>query len=195
MARVNYQSIRAKISKSKSLRNRVDQKIQNNFIKYKNQYINQFENHPVTKEIATGPESRNISNTLGGIGNLFSFIGFEKSSDPISRIRDLIRNSFSIEKKGVSISGSRIKFNYKISYPDLKDLDGVSSMPWESGKSWISSIERSISGFGYYMYKKFNKSRSGTGLQTENQIRSGSFKPVKYMSQIVKDFVNNIRKK
>jgi len=195
MAKVNYQSIRSKIGRSKALQTRIDKKVETNLSNAKAQYINQFENHPVTKEIESGPDARNLSNTLGGIGNLFSFIGFNKGTNPVLKIKDLIKNSFYIEKKRPTIIGSKIKFNYRIRYPGLQELESVSPMPWESGRSWISSIERSISGFGFYMYKKFNKSRSGTGIQTENEIRSGAFKSTRYMSQIIKDFVINIKKK
>ena len=34
----------------------------------------EFDAHPVTKEIKTGPDAQNSSKTLGGYGNLFSFI-------------------------------------------------------------------------------------------------------------------------
>jgi hypothetical protein len=34
-------------------------------------------NHPVTKEIESGETASNVSGTLGGKGNLFSFIGFQ----------------------------------------------------------------------------------------------------------------------
>ena len=42
--------------------------------------IKQFESHPVTKEISGGSSSSNVSGTLGGYGNLFSFIGFHNNS-------------------------------------------------------------------------------------------------------------------
>ena len=38
--------------------------------------IKEFNTHPVTRELRAGPEAQNVSNTLGGRGNLFSFIGF-----------------------------------------------------------------------------------------------------------------------
>ena len=38
--------------------------------------LNEFETHPVTREIEGGPDATNTSGTLGGSGNLFSFLGF-----------------------------------------------------------------------------------------------------------------------
>ena len=67
-------------------------------------------------------------------------------------------------------------------------------MPWEGGRSWVLGIERGISGFGYYLYKKFNEGRSKEGIQTKNKVRSSSFKKVRYMSEIINNFVKSINK-
>ena len=55
--------------------------------------IDEFENHPVTKEIEGGVDSENLSDTLRGKfknesgKNLFSFIGFLAGTYPIAQIR------------------------------------------------------------------------------------------------------------
>ena len=67
-------------------------------------------------------------------------------------------------------------------------------MPWEGGKSWVSGMEKGISGFGYYIYKKFLKGRSEEAVQSENKVRGSSFKRVRYMSEIIKNFTNNLTK-
>ena len=46
-----------------------------------------FNNHPITKEIDSGNQATNLSNTLGGVGNLFTYIGFEEGSKPTDIIR------------------------------------------------------------------------------------------------------------
>ena len=46
------------------------------FQKIKNRMIAEFLNHPVTVELKQGIDASNISGTLGGVTNLFSFIGF-----------------------------------------------------------------------------------------------------------------------
>ena len=51
--------------------------VQEAFQHLKQEMIKEFLNHPVTKEIKGGIGSENISGTLGGITNLYSFIGFE----------------------------------------------------------------------------------------------------------------------
>ena len=59
------------------------QKAQKNF-------LDNFEKHPVTMEIAAGASATNISGTLGGIGNLFSYIGFSAGSQPLAALRPLL---------------------------------------------------------------------------------------------------------
>ena len=68
-------------------------------------------------------------------------------------------------------------------------------MPWESGRSWVNGIERGISGFSFYLFKKFKGSRSGTGLQSKSEVNSLSFKPTKYLSKIIDNFTKNIKNK
>ena len=193
MVRVNYQSIRRKVANSKKLESIIQAKAKEKFEHAKENFINNFEDHPVTTEIEDGPDASNKSNTLGGIGNLFSFIGFNKEENPISNIKTYIQGSFDLSKPTKSVSGSKIKFNYKIKYPGIQEIAKVSPMPWENGRSWILSIERGMSGFGNYMYKKFNKSRSGSGLQIENELRSGNFKTTSYMSEIIRKFINTFK--
>ena len=63
-------------------------------------------------------------------------------------------------------------------------------MPWEMGRSWVEGIETSISGFSYYMANLFdvNKSRSGSAIQSEHEVRKAVYKRMPYMSEILKKF-------
>ena len=45
----------------------------------------------VTREILGGKNASNISGTLGGYGNLFSFIGFPEGSSPVDPIVELLQ--------------------------------------------------------------------------------------------------------
>ena len=87
------------------------------------------------------------------------------------------------------------KCYYTISVPKGEDFRIVASMPWESGRNWVEGIESGISGFGYYMADLFgneDKSRSGKAIQTENKIRSGSYRPPPYISMIVNKMILSI---
>jgi hypothetical protein len=156
--------------------------------KYKLQQ--EFDGHPVTKEIQAGPDTSNSSGTLGGIGNLFSFIGFNRESDPIQPIRELI-NKITLGK--LSKTGDDGMFTFTVNIPAKSEFEAVTKMPWETGRSWLYDVERSISGLGQYLYGKYNKSRSGSGAQSEKSVRSTGFKPVPYFSSMLENFIKRLK--
>ena len=145
--------------------------------------IERFLNDPITKEIQGGPDAKNISDTLGGGGNLFSYIGFEECSYPISPIRRYLANSLKIE----SISSKDLIFKITFSVPDMDEIKGLSPVPWAPGRSWVKAMESGLSGLGNYLVKESPVSRSGSAIQVKTKIRSGAFKNTKYMSAILKE--------
>jgi hypothetical protein len=56
---------------------RFEKEAKRKFKEIKAEMIKEFLSHPVTQEIMGGPTASNISGTLGGVTNLFAFIGFE----------------------------------------------------------------------------------------------------------------------
>jgi len=93
--KLNSSQISQTISNDPKMKRFISQKVKilvDEYIaKNTEQMVNEFENHPVTKEIESGPEATNITNTLGGAGNLFSYIGFEEGSNPIEVIKDILK--------------------------------------------------------------------------------------------------------
>jgi hypothetical protein len=164
--------------------------------------LKEFDKHPVTRELSQGPAGVNLSNTLNGVGNLFSFIGFYKGQNVIGPIRDTLKDHFNLVgaqgkkrgRKGVEA------FTYQLSIPSINSFDLVSRMPWESGNSWVVGIERGISGFSNFMYLKFgegkqltSKSRSGKGLQSRKTLNAGIFKPIPYITEILNNYRKRLR--
>lgn len=185
--KVNFKSIP---NRSKSFQKKSDDLIYNAYEKNKSYFIQAVDSHPVTQEIEGGPTAQNISNTLGGKGNLFSFIGFDKSQDPIQDLFNALERAFSISKKR-----SRNKNQYVIEYPTLDKIKGATRMPWEAGNSWVARIERGISGLSNYLYKKSQNSRSGSAVQSENRIRGGAYKRRDYLTTIINNFIRNFNVK
>lgn len=183
---VNYKNL---LSKNKSFQKRSKIFIENEFKNAKNDFLREFDSHKITQEIEAGPTSSNSSGTLNGKGNLFSFIGFNKGSSPITALREKI-------KKGFSISTQKLNngFRFFISYPNFEELKKATPMPWEAGNSWIQGIERGISGFSNYMYKRFVEGRSGYGLQSQNTVRDSSFNRTNYISGMISNFTKRIEK-
>jgi len=153
------------------------------FMKKKNEMIRDFLNHPVTVEIRGGVDADNISGTLGGITNLFSFIGFESGDDPIQPIVDLLESTnLSIGQ----IFAGNMKFSVQL--PDAKDIFEATPLPYMPGRSWAQSIERGLSGLGYYLKKSSDSSRSGLGIQTRTKVRAAKFNNTRYISHFLKTY-------
>jgi hypothetical protein len=150
-----------------------------------------FNNHPVTKEIESGPEAMNISNTLGGYGNLFSFIGFDINASPIDPVRELIGRIRLGKMVAKNLKTGTVSFQVNI--PSKTDFESVTKMPWETGRSWLFDIEKTISGLGYYLYGKYSKSRSGTAVQKEKSVRNLAFRSTKYFNKILEDFYKRLK--
>lgn len=163
----------------------VQKRFQKAFQKIKNEMIADFMNHPVTLEINGGTAARNISGTLNGITNLFSFIGFDKGSDPIRDIEDLL---YETDFEFVRTTSNSIEFVVNI--PDAKDIFDITPMPWSPGRSWVKGVETGISGLGYYLKTERNTSRSGLGIQSTKQVRKKGvkFKNTTYISQFLKEY-------
>lgn len=189
MNNINISSIRRKALGSKKLEKNADLIIKKKLDTAQKEFLNDFDQHPITQELSSKESASNISNTLNGKGNLFTFIGFEKSSNPVEDLRNLIINQFNFRR----IRNSK-NIKYSISFPSLDKLRRGTPMPWEGGRSWVEAIEKGISGLSYYLFKKSNASRSGGGLQSNNKVSAASYKPRSYLSEITEKFKRNIRK-
>tara|TARA_Y100000817_G_scaffold309523_1_gene298774 strand:+ start:503 stop:1111 length:609 start_codon:yes stop_codon:yes gene_type:complete len=160
----------------------------------KKDFLDEFENHPITKEIESGPGASNLSGTLTGYGNLFSFIGFNSTDQPIEELRTMLKSMMRVSKIRVN-KGAKSKVSFNISMPEMKIIMSATPMPWESGRSWVRGVERGISGFGYYMSTQNRRfSRSGTAIQADSRIRPGAYIPRKYMSEMLKNLDRNLRR-
>jgi len=185
MNKINF-DLKKAIEQTPAFQIKSEEIVREKYEESKEQFLDDFENHPVTQEIEGGANAPNSSNTLNGIGNLFSYIGFYQNQNPISDLKKVLNENFNFRRKS--------KNTFLIKYPDLEKIKSQTPMPWEGGRSWVLGIERGISGFGYYLYKKFNEGRSKEGIQTKNKVRSSSFKKVRYMSEIINNFVKSINK-
>ena len=151
------------------------------FLQVKSAMIKEFLSHPVTMEIMAGPSSSNISGTLGGVTNLFAFIGFDSSDKPIEPILQILENM------NYKYSGeAKIGVTYYVNIPEPDDIFKVTPMPWASGRSWAKGIETGISGFGYLLRKE--RGRSGKAIQTQRKVRSGRFQNTSYISALIKKY-------
>lgn len=166
----------------------------NKFNAAQRKLIDDFNNHPVTKELRDGPEAINESKTLGGYGNLFSFIGFDAGTNVVEPVERHLKAAKLSPTPRIRFEPNAIIYKFPVeNEPTLEQIAQDTPMPlWESGRSWVTAIERGISGLGYYLFKRFRSlpnSHSGPALQVEGKVfRGGRYRPVSYLSAILNRF-------
>lgn len=163
------------------------------FIFAHQQMMEDFDEHPVTKEMMAGPEA---SESVGGIlsyGNLPAFLGNEDSRGDVKKLREIFENiNLSNSRPKIIQTSKEITYSFKISVPDVEDIYRKSedSSYWSS-KSWVELVENGVSNLGAFIFSLlgYPSSVSGTGLQRgkarANQRRSPK---VKYVTEILNKF-------
>jgi len=191
MAEIDYRKLNLNIGKYKIVKSAALEIAESKLQDSKKILLDSFSSHPVTVEIQGGATSNNISGTLGGYGNLFSFIGFSSGLDPVEPVKKLINKIRLITRSYVKQEKNGMLISFNVLSPKLSDFENASPMPWASGRSWMSGIEKGISGLGYFLSKS-GSGRSEGGEQIKNQIRQLSFKRVSYFSKMYSDFFKRL---
>lgn len=182
------------ISKSDRLKKRADQEALKIFNESKAKMVNEFENHPVTREIEGGNTSTNLSKTLNNQSNLFSFIGFNEGETPIPVLKQTVIENTNVDlNPEIKENSDSITYSYSVTLPQEKEILEATRMPWEKGSSWAMGIEKGISGFSHFLNGLFRTSRSGGGIQSKYDVKSVHFKPKSYLSGIFNSFKLNIK--
>lgn len=155
--------------------------------------VKDFYNHSVTKEVMGGPSATNTSGTLGGYGNLFSFVGFDSGDNPFIEVDALIRAKLNVRVR--AMTGGRFRISID-NAPNAKDIFDATPYPWASGSSWAEGVEKGMSNLGSYLNRPsgISNSKSGTGIQIDRNLRSTSFKTTSYISGIIDKFLKNVTK-
>jgi hypothetical protein len=157
----------------------------------KKNLLQDFSSHPVTIEIEAGENSENSSGTLGGYCNLFSFIGFPCGSKPTEVIKNLINKIRLIRKSYLRSERNGVLIKFNVFSPKKSDFEDATPIPWSAGRSWLSGIERGISGLGYFI-SRGGIGRSEGGEQADNKIRQASFRNTSYFSKMYSDFFKKL---
>jgi hypothetical protein len=187
-AKINSRSIKDKTLNNKFVKRAVFSTVNKEVNKQKNIFSLEFLSHPVTKELDGGENAGNLSGTLGGYGNLFSFLGFSRGSNPIVPVKLLIQ-SITLSS---NIQATKNGFKLKLNIPSKDEFGSISILPWENGRSWLFDIERGISGFGAYLYGRFKSSRSGGGIQSNYNYSNRIFRPVPYFNKMYNNFLKRL---
>jgi len=169
----------------KQLRRDFEREIRDKFKNIKNELIKEFLSDPVTIEILQGASGSNISGTLGGVSNLFAFIGFDSGEQPISPILQSLENIQLTYKQEIRKRGIGVEF--EVSLPTAQDIFAITPLPWATGRSWAEGIEQGLSGLGYLLRK--DGGRSGAAVQSRvNKVRGGRFQNRPYISALIRKY-------
>jgi len=185
---INKNLIQKEIFNNRAVKKMVRDIVQKEVEKEKALFQQDFESHPVTQELDGGENASNISGTLGGYGNLFSFLGFNQGANPTAAVKFLIQK-ITLDR---NIQASRNGFRVRVNVPSKEEFGAVSRLPFEGGRSWLLDIERGISGLGAYLYGRFASSRSGTGIQSKYNYSNKRFRNVKYFSGLYTKFLRRL---
>ena len=186
--KINKKLIQKEIFNNRAVKKMVRDIVQKEVEKEKALFQQDFESHPVTQELDGGENASNISGTLGGYGNLFSFLGFNQGANPTAAVKFLIQR-ITLDR---NIQATGNGFKVRVNVPSKDDFGAVSRLPFEGGRSWLLDIERGISGLGAYLYGRFASSRSGTGIQSKYNYANKRFRNVKYFSGMYTKFLRRL---
>jgi hypothetical protein len=202
--RINHLSIQKKIdaaiANSPVIKRLAYQKAYGVFRHAKRTMLREFDRHNITQELLAGPNAVNISGTLDGYGNLFSFIGFERGSEPTQDLRQLLELGTTFEQ---TIYRNKVWY-FRVKTPTKEAISEVTQMPFERGNSWAFAVETYISGLSHYLYKRNlgGSSRSGSGLQVGVQggnsyyeyLEDVTFTGKPYITEILNNFRDRVNK-
>lgn len=187
--KVNKRLLQKEIFNNKNVKKEIFRIVNKQVQKEKTLLISEFNQHPVTKEIEAGESASNISGTLGGYGNLFSFLGFQKGVNPVNIVKKMLLSI----KLSDKVSNKNKSFSMTLFLPSKEELEAVTKLPWENGRSWLFDIEKSISGLGAYLYGKFVQSRSGGAIQVKDYSNK-VFQPKSYFDKMYNKFIIKVTK-
>ena len=166
----------------KPIQERANVIINNKLEKIKEKTLQEFDDNEITQEIVEK-------------GDLFGFIGFGAEENPTDEVREVLeRNIIARDEISLSIRGDKIIISKTIETPSIDSIskechsEGVSE--W-TDKPWLKILEDGIPFFSHYLRGsrakngEFPNSRSGVGIQAKNVVRSESYGPRRYISQIL----------
>lgn len=146
------------------------------FQEYKQAMLADFNSLPIIDALEYGPGygSNDFAGVLSGAewGDLFSFLGFPRKFKPANKIRNILKR---VTLNRADSSGLTIAWEFK-NFPTIQVIEEETKndLPWVSGKSWVTWLEKGVPGLGRYINvdNDTERSRSHFGLQVKNNVRA-----------------------
>lgn len=202
MAKIDYRVIYAGIAKSPAGQKQIETRVQNKFDANKEEFLEEFENDPITE--AMQGATTDTTDQLHGYGNLRAFFGFTEGKDVVTPVKEVLEKDLVLANpRKVKAKEKSVVMTFSVKIPEQAIKD-ASKLEFEPGNSWVYAVENGLSGFSHFLFKKFKSpqpSRSGEGIQTENELRvksntlPGDFVPKPYLSQMIDNLISRLKRK
>jgi len=163
----------------------------------KEQFLQTFDEHPVSQEISEGPGAfSRVPELANSGGNLFSLLGFYKEQNPIAALREYLKDNVVLYKTGAGkLKGDKITFDTPVYAPSEDEVNQVmasqpeSQLEW-TGRSFTDLLRRGISGLPQYLFdltRDFSQvpSRSGPAIQVKGNLRNTNVGPIPYVKELL----------
>lgn len=144
-----------------------------------------FDNHPANIELKNGVTRS--SQFISGLGDLYSFIGFDAGDDPVGKLRSVFAKPM---KAGVKKYFPNGDIQFEILYPNPEAIMAASKMPWAEGLSWAEGLEEGIPGIASYI-SVTGVGRSDGGVQISAETAK-SFKTSPYLTFFYQTFAKSL---
>lgn len=183
----------------RTIRPAIERAVKLDFKVKKEQFIDEFNAHPVTQELEAGPEALSSVLSIAATGgNLFSLLGFFKEQRPVTALRSYLTKSVKVgETRRGKLQGDRIVFETPVTVPTQEDVDAAMAANDQTVLEWTdrpftSLIARGITGLPSYLFnltknnkESFAASRSGPAVETTQPVRTGSTGPIRYIGDVL----------
>ncbi len=192
---INTAVLREKINKAfdKKAYPIIKARIEDQVADAKQEMIEAFVDHPVSRELEAGPDAQ--SSLFLGKGNLFAFFGFNRGDDPVGEVKGILEKNTKIKNiTRKNNSDGKYTVEARVTVPTYEELKEQTPLSWTT-RSWLESVERGLLGLNNFIFGKFKAGRSKTGLEAKHAVRSEDFSGVglNYMSTILRNFKDAIR--
>ncbi len=170
------------------------------FEEKKQQFLEQFDQDPVSEEISGGPEAfSSIPEISAAGGNLFSLLGFYAHQKPIEALRDYLdSNTILYHTSAGKIVGNKVVFETDVLAPTEAEVNNAmaqnpdSALPknW-AGRAFTDVLARGVSGLPQYLFdltRDFSHipSHSGPAIQAKGKgLRSSEVGQIKYVGRVL----------
>lgn len=211
----NVRTFRTYVSKSGGeivAKKTADKLFKEAFIKQRERFLDEFDEHEVTKEIKKGPRYNSsgspadISNGGTYTGNLFSLLGFYREQKPIEALRRYLKDNIKLKltgKKIVKTTNRGFYIQTLVSIPTVEEVESAMAINSESSLEWthrsfVNLLRKGVTGFGKFVTGNYfkEKSRSGTGLEKEkDQGRSATLAPIDYVNVLLKNLKDRLKRR